>query len=204
MGGLMGGLTSGEPKFDALTRAKLLQIPERIETDRLVLVAADATQAAETFSAAYESRHELSPWMPWAYPEPSIEGVTTYHANIRKDWFARERIDFQWIEKSSGKLVGKGGFHSIDWSVPKLEIGYWLRTSASGKGYCTEAVNALVDLAKNTLNAARLEICSDPRNAKSRAVAERCGFALEGILKKNMRAPGGSLRDSCMYALVLA
>ena len=85
----------------------------------------------------------------------------------------------------------------------KLEIGYWLRTSAVGRGYCTEAVNALVGFAKNELYASRLEICCDPRNGKSRAVAERCGFTLEGILKQNMRAPGGNLRDSCMYALVL-
>ncbi len=191
------------PNLDALTRAKLLSIPERVETERLVLVAADATHAQETFDAAFETRDALKPWMPWAYPEPTLEGVAMYHANIRKDWFARERLDFQWLEKSSGKLMGKGGFHTINWEVPKLEIGYWLRTSAAGKGYCTEAVNALVALAKNELHASRLEICSDPRNLKSRAVAERCGFTLEGILKQNMRAPDGSLRDSCMYALVL-
>ena len=191
------------PKLDALTRAKLLPIPERIETSRLILSAAAASHAQETFDAAFETRDALKPWMPWAYPEPTLDGVATYHANVRKDWFARERLEFQWIEKSSGKLIGKGGFHTILWEVPKLEIGYWLRTSAAGQGYCTEAVTALIAFAKKELYASRLEICCDPRNAKSRAVAERCGFTLEGILKQNLRAPDSSLRDSCMYALVL-
>ena len=189
--------------LDALTRAKMLQIPERIETERLILVASDATQVEATFAAAYASRHELSLWMPWAHPEPTLQGVTKHHADARAHWFARDMFHFQIYEKSCQKLVGKCSFHHVDWDIPKLEIGYWLLTSAAGNGYCTEAVNALVELARNVLGAARLEICADPDNAKSRAVAERCGFILEGILKQNFRAPNGSLRDSCMYALVL-
>jgi hypothetical protein len=31
-------------------------------------------------------------------------------------------------------------------------------------------------------------------------VAERCGFSLEGIMHNVMRAPDGSLRNSCVYA----
>jgi RimJ/RimL family protein N-acetyltransferase len=110
-------------------------------------------------------------------------------------------LDFQWRDKTSGNLIGKGGFHTIVWDVPKLEIGYWVRTSLAGRGYCTEAVNALVAFANRELGAKRLEICSDPRNRKSRNVAERCGFTLEGIMRKNMRDPYGGLRDSCMYAM---
>ena len=194
---------SVELGLDALTKAKRLFIPERIESERLVLIASDVTQAEATFEAAYESRHELSPWMPWAYPEPTWAATSAFHADVRAKWFAREMLDFQIVEKSSGKLIGKCGFHSIDWSVPRLEIGYWLRTSAAGNGYCAEAVKLLVTFGKDELNAVRLEIRSDPRNAKSRAVAERCGFTLDGILKQNMRGPDGNLRDSCVYALVL-
>jgi RimJ/RimL family protein N-acetyltransferase len=73
----------------------------------------------------------------------------------------------------------------------------------AGQGLCTEAVTALVDFARQELGAMRLEICSDPRNLRSRGVAERCGFVLEGILRRNMRDPYGGLRDSCMYALVI-
>ena len=72
----------------------------------------------------------------------------------------------------------------------------------ANRGYCSEAVHALVSFSKQQLGARRLEICSDPRNGKSRRVAERCGFELEGILRQNMRDPYGGLRDSCMYAMV--
>jgi RimJ/RimL family protein N-acetyltransferase len=187
---------------DSLQRALLLNIPEEIETARLILRAGKTSDAAMTFEAVVESLNELKPWMPWVHPDSTIESITTYHSTVQAKWHAREMLDFQWIEKASGRLAGKGGFHHIDWAVPKLEIGYWLRTSMVGKGYCTEAVSALVAFAQHSLGAKRLEICNDPKNERSRRVAEHCGFTLEGILKKNMRDPYGALRDSCVYAKV--
>ena len=187
--------------MDARLLALLLNIPERIETARLILRAAKSNDGPEAFEAVVESVNELKPWMPWVHPEPKLEGSVEFHANAQARWYSREMLDFQWVDKSTQRLVGKGGFHTINWDVPKFEIGYWVRTSMAGKGYCTEAVNALVAFAKRELGAKRLEICSDPRNERSRKVAERCGFALEGILRRNMRDPYGGLRDSCMYAL---
>ena len=188
--------------MDAMLRARLLPIPEQIETERMILRATRADDAPETFLAVLESFNELAPWMPWVHPEPKLAGSEAFNQEAQFKWVSREMLDFQWIDKTSGELIGKGGFHTINWEIPKFEIGYWVRTSVGGRGYCTEAVNALVAFSKQQLGAKRLEICSDPRNEKSRRVAERCGFALEGILRRNMRDPYGGLRDSCMFARV--
>lgn len=188
--------------MDAMLRARLLPIPEQIETERMILRATRADDAPETFLAVLESFNELAPWMAWVHPEPKLAGSEAFNQEAQFKWVSREMLDFQWIDKTSGELIGKGGFHTINWEIPKFEIGYWVRTSMGGRGYCTEAVNALVAFSKQQLGAKRLEICSDPRNEKSRRVAERCGFALEGILRRNMRDPYGGLRDSCMFALV--
>ena len=215
--------------MDATLRARLLPISEQIETERMILRATRADDAPETFLAVLESFNELAPWMPWVHPEPKLAGSEAFNQEAQFKWVSREMLDFQWIDKTSGELIGKGGFHTINWEtlldfqwvdkvsgaligkggfhtinweIPKFEIGYWVRTSMGGRGYCTEAVNALVAFSKQQLGAKRLEICSDPRNEKSRRVAERCGFALEGILRRNMRDPYGGLRDSCMFAQV--
>lgn len=187
--------------MEAKQRALLLNIPERIETERMILRAAKLGDGPEAFEAVLESVNELKPWMPWVHPEPRLAGSIEFHANAQAKWYSREMLDFQWHDKATRRLIGKGGFHTINWDVPKFEIGYWVRTSMAGHGYCTEAVNALVAFSRRELGAKRLEICSDPRNLKSRHVAERCGFVLEGILRRNMRDPCGDLRDSCMYAL---
>ena len=64
--------------------------------------------------------------------------------------------------------------------------------------YITQA--PIVAMAFETLAAQRVELISDAENAASRRVAERCGFALEGLLRRERRAPDGSLRDTCVYA----
>ena len=188
--------------MDALLRARMLVIPEQIVTERLILRAVQADDGPQAFAAVLESVDELAPWMPWVHPEPKLDASITFHQMAHSKWATREMLDFQWIDKVTGELVGKGGFHTVNWEIPKFEIGYWVRTSMTGRGFCTEAVNALVSFANQYLGATRLEICSDPRNEKSRRVAERCGFNLEGILRRNMRDPYGGLRDSCMYAKV--
>jgi RimJ/RimL family protein N-acetyltransferase len=41
---------------------------------------------------------------------------------------------------------------------------------------------------------------TDVANLASRRVAERCLFALVGILRQERRATDGSLRNTCVYA----
>ncbi|MBL8510693.1 MAG: GNAT family N-acetyltransferase [Betaproteobacteria bacterium] len=188
----------------AMTLEDLLElgVPSRIETPRMILHAARKADAADAFAAASESAQELAPWMPWADPEPTLAKIESYHSDIEEKWHNRTTLDFKLVDKSTQQFIGKAGFHHIDWSIPKLEMGYLVRTWRAGQGYCSEAVTALVEYARTHLGARRLEICSDPENLKSRRVAERAGFVLEGILRQNRIGPGGKLCDSCMYAKI--
>ena len=51
-----------------------------------------------------------------------------------------------------------------------MEIGYWVRTSCSGQGYITEAVQEIARFAMEELQAERVEIRMSSRNTKSRRV----------------------------------
>ncbi|MGH3087678.1 MAG: GNAT family N-acetyltransferase, partial [Rubrobacteraceae bacterium] len=90
----------------------------------------------------------------------------------------------------------------IDWDVPRFEIGYWLRTSFTGKGYMTEAVKGIAAFAFDELGAQRVEIKCDPLNEKSVRVAKRCGFRLEAELRNNERSPSGELRNTLVYSML--
>jgi RimJ/RimL family protein N-acetyltransferase len=195
-------MTALDDQFALAASRKAKSIPLQFETSRLLLRAGVAADLDETFRVGQVSADALREWMPWAHPAPLRESMEKYFSSIEEKWDAREQLDFQWIEKSTGALVGKGGFHHIDWTIPKFEIGYWLSTEHVGKGYCTEAVMGLVEFARTILGAKRLEIRSQPLNVRSRAVAERCGFTLEGINRSALVGADGSLRDACMYALI--
>ena len=83
--------------------------------------------------------------------------------------------------------------------VSKSAIGAARR--ASGAATSLEAVTAITRFAFETLQAARVEIRTDVANSRSFKIAERLGFTLEGILRRDSRTPRGELRDTRLYAM---
>ncbi|WP_272928112.1 GNAT family N-acetyltransferase [Bacillus sp. USDA818B3_A] len=76
-------------------------------------------------------------------------------------------------------------------------------TRQSGKGYITESTQAITEFAFRELQAKRVEIRCDRNNSKSRAIPEKLGFSLEGILKNDSISPvRKELRDTCVYAKI--
>ena len=184
-----------------LLHALLLEIPEKVKTARLTLEATRMPRHAAIHAAVAESYDELKRWMPWASEPQKSEESQAHCAAMTAKWHAREELDFCFV-RDDGVLVGKGGLHTIDWSIPKFEIGYWIRSSCAGRGYATEAAQGLSDMARAALGAMRLEIRPDARNHASRRVAEKCGFELEGVLRRSRRDNAGELSDACTYAKV--
>lgn len=199
-------MTSLDAQFEIAATRKAHAIPSQFETERLLIRQSTANDLDATLLLAAASAEALKQWMPWAHPAPLRESMEKYFSTVEAKWASREMLDFQWIEKSTGEIIGKGGFHHIDWTLPKFEMGYWLATSAEGKGYCTEAVNGLVNFVKTSVCAdtpLRLEIRAQPSNHRSRAVAERAGFTLEGINRRSLFGADNSLCEACMYALIV-
>jgi RimJ/RimL family protein N-acetyltransferase len=155
------------------------------------------------FEAVSESLAQLRRFLaslPWVASEPSVEASEAWCRNASANFIARRDMPFLVFERDTGSYLGSTGLHRPDWSVPRFEIGYWVRSSRSGKGLVTEAVQALCGEALGHLGARRLDIVTDERNAASRRVAERCGFTLDGVLRNERRGPDGVLVDTCIYS----
>lgn len=181
----------------------LRDLPASIETARLLMRPPRSGDGAAVHEAIVESLPELRRFLaslPWVAEEQTRESAEVFCRNAESNFLARRDLPFLLLGRESGRLVGACGLHRTNWEVPKTEVGYWVRASESGKGYVTEAVNGLVAFALDAIGAERIEIITDAENLASRRVAERCGFTLEGILRRERRAPQGSLRDTCVYA----
>lgn len=178
-----------------------LDVPEALATSRLRLRMPRAEEAPLVNAAVIESIQQIAAWMPWANPTPTPQQTLAWVRQAQAKFITREELHFL-IFDLEGNFAGACGFHDIKWTVPKFEIGYWLRSNLSGRGYMTEAVRALTDLAFDHLDAARVEVRMDDRNERSWRVAERAGFTLEGILRRDARDVEGRLRDTRVYAKV--
>lgn len=181
----------------------LINFPEEFYTERLLIRKPMPGDGPAVYEAMQASLEELKPWMPWAHREQTEQDVEANMRDAHAKFLTREDLRLHLFDKVTGKFIGSSGLHRINWDVPKFEIGYWIDSRQSGKGYITEAVQAITDFAFEQLNARRVEIRCDLKNTKSSAIPEKLGFTLEGILKNDSKsADQNELRDTCVYAKV--
>ena len=185
---------------DKVDTTVLIDVPDVLHTERLILRPPRPGDGTIVNAAVIETIEGLRAWMPWAKETPSVERTEEYCRRAAAAYVTRKELGMFLWHKDGGAFVGGAGFHAIDWTVPRLEIGYWIGKRYEGQGYCSEAVAAITRMAFETLKASRIEIRCDDRNARSGRVAERCGYTLEGVLRRNARDNTGELCDTRVYA----
>ena len=181
----------------------LFPVPNSLETERLQIRPFRTSDALQLHEALQESIRELREhlwFLPWVAEDQTLQSAEVRCRRAEASFLIRADLPYLAFSKSTGRLVASVGLHRTDWTLPKTEVGYWVRTAEAGKGYATEAVLALTDWALVGLRAKRVELVTDETNYGSRRLAERCGFALEGVLRSTMQSPDGQLRNSCVYA----
>lgn len=180
----------------------MTRLPERIETDRLLLRLPDVSDAEALNGAIVDSFEALSLWMDWAVNPQTLAETRAFCEESRAVWQAGTALNVLMIEKRTGRIVGSSGYPRLDWSVPRFEIGYWCRSEHVGQGFVSEATWALSRYAFEVLGARRVELRMDDRNERSWRVAERLGFTREALLRNEVRVADGSLRDTRVYAAI--
>jgi ribosomal-protein-serine acetyltransferase len=117
-----------------------------------------------------------------------------------------------WLEGSllplSIAVRADGGWQLVGWAQLEIEaearsaeVGYWLDAAHEGRGLVTRTVTALLDHAFGPLGLHRMGLRAVADNARSRAVAERLGFTLEGVLREVAAFPDGR-RDLAVYGML--
>ncbi|MBN6189157.1 GNAT family N-acetyltransferase [Aneurinibacillus sp. BA2021] len=181
----------------------LLDIPTEFYTERLLIRMPLPGDGKAVYEAIQASMTELKPWMVFVQREPSEQEIEASIREAHAAFVKREDLRLLVFLRDTGEFVASSGLHRIDWNIPKFEIGYWMDVRYSGQGYMTEAVERIAAFAFDTLHARRVEIRCDATNVKSRAIPERLGFTLEGILRNGaLSVDGKEVRDTCIFARI--
>jgi RimJ/RimL family protein N-acetyltransferase len=179
-----------------------IEIPEEMDGPRILLRPLRPEDAPAVWDALEESRRHLAPWLPWVHALRSVDDECAAIIEMRARWTLRTDLGVGIFDRTTGRYLGGSGLHRINWDLRMFEIGYWIRATAEGHGYVTEAVQLLARLAFDRLGANRVEIYVDPQNVRSRSVPERLGFVLEGTLRQFRAGPDGRAQDRQVFALV--
>ncbi len=180
----------------------LLPLFDELQGERVLIRPYREIDAQALMEAVSESRDHIRPWMPFADAHQTIEESRDWIIQRQAKFLLREDMTLGFWDKASHKLLGGIGLHPHNWKTRSFETGYWLRVSATGHGYVTEAVKLLTEYLFTNLAANRVEIRCDARNTQSAAVAQRLGFVLEGRLRNEGVNTSGGLRDTLVFALI--
>jgi len=181
----------------------LLDIPDRIETERLLLRAPRPGDGATLYASVLETLDDLRRFpasMLWAMSEQLADSTEEYVRRGAANWIIRADFPMLVLDRESAEHVGNVGLHRFNWQTRVFEIGWWCRKRFQGKGLITEAARAMTEFAFAELGARRVWCLCDEENARSWRVAERLGFEHEGTMKSERSDPDGSRRSMRVYA----
>lgn len=134
----------------------------------------------EIFALVDRNREHLRPWLPWA-AAPAIENTRDFIRKALEQFAANDGFHAGiWVD---GKYAGGAGFHKIDWTNRKVELGYWIGREYEGRGLVTLACRSLIAHAFSEWKLNRVEIRCAADNTRSNEVARRLNFRLDGTLR---------------------
>jgi [ribosomal protein S5]-alanine N-acetyltransferase len=175
--------------------------PETIDTERIRLRRPAASDADAIF-ARYSSDPAVTRLVGWPR-HTSVDAARAFIAFSDGEWTRSPSGPFL-IESSDGTaLLGATG---LVFETPfRAQTGYVLAADAWGRGYATEALGAIVTLARSLAVRRLYALCHHEHRASAR-VLEKCAFSLEGRLRAYAEFPNlapGEPQDVLCYAVLL-
>ncbi|MER7759244.1 GNAT family protein [Streptomyces sp. NPDC097619] len=171
--------------------------PVTLTTARLTLAPWAPADAAEALAACQDPA--VQRWTSVPVPYGPEEARAWCEEISPAGWRQDTEYGFAVRHTASGALTGAVGLHVH--GPAQYEIGYWAAPEQRGRGHTLEAVTEVCRWAFTALGAGRVEWRAEVGNTGSKAVAERAGFRVEGVLRAGLPVRG-TWRDGWVGGLL--
>lgn len=152
-----------------------------IETPRLLLRGMKVSDAEDMYD--YAKREDVTKYLTWD-PHPDVGHTKEYLTYVGQRYRTGDFYDWAVVCKEDGRMIGTCGFTKFDFASDSAEIGYVLNPAYHGKGYGTEAVEAILRFGFEELHLHRIEARFMQENLRSLKLMERVGMTLEGYARE--------------------
>jgi ribosomal-protein-serine acetyltransferase len=149
--------------------------------DEIALVLAEERHAQAMTDLIARNQDRLARWEPWAEQPATLESTRAYIRAALDDFVRGRQISTIITLDRGRRFVGRCGIR-INPYAGSGDVGYWIDGDFEGRGITSRSARALVASVFAELGLAKVELRTSVANRRSRALAERLGFGLEGIL----------------------
>ena len=158
--------------------------------------------APALYAAAIESVAEIHPFMPWCHAGLTVDEARAWIEAQVTAFESRNAFEFV-IMAADGSFLGSCGVNQIDHIRLRGNVGYWVRTSATGRGVATTAIQQVVHWVFENTDLDKLEAVISTGNAASIRVAEKAGATREGVLQGRLWLHG-TAHDAVIFSFMRA
>ncbi len=158
--------------------------PHTIETARLVIRKPQISDAEAIFER-YSGDPDVGEFLAWPIQE-SADETRAFLERSEREWAQWPAGAFLITRAVDGSIIGGTGLH---FETPqRASTGYVIAKDCWGKGYASEALGAMQELAAR-LSVKRLYAVCHTEHTPSRRVLEKAGFQFEGVLRRYCEFP---------------
>lgn len=171
--------------------------PVTLTSERLLLRSVGPHDTDAVYDACQDPDIQRWTTIPSPYLREHAAGFT--EQMVPDGWADSSTFTFGVFLPTSGDLVGMIGITMRSLGVG--EIGFWATKEHRGNGYTTEAAVTTSRWVFTDTTIDRVEWRAEVGNTGSRAVAERAGFSIEGVLRSGINNKG--VRRDCWVGSLL-
>jgi ribosomal-protein-serine acetyltransferase len=157
--------------------------------------------AEDVYLAVSESLADMYPWMPWAHRNYSAKETRRWLRTRPEEWEKGVAYEFAIVSAPEGPYLGGCGLNRFDYANRTANLGYWVRSSRTGRGVAAAAARLLAGWGFTELRLNRIEIVVATDNLRSRRVAEKLGARFEGVMRDRL-CLYDQAHDAALYSLV--
>ena len=150
----------------------------------------DAGQLAHAVGASLD---QLRQWLSWATEEAAdVQAQRRRCREAEAHW--ADGCEYSYLLRPGQSEQVIGGFDLWRIGPGAVEIGYWVHSGFTGRGYATACARVLTQAGLALSDVARAEIHTDEANALSAAIPRRLGYRLDRVDELPPEAPAHSGR----------
>jgi RimJ/RimL family protein N-acetyltransferase len=169
-----------------------------VRTERLLLRAHRPDDLDALLS--YYSDPEVARYLPWE-PWSREQGREHLQRRLLRTGIDKPDSALGLVVEHQGQVIGDVVMWPCDDTLSRGEVGWAFHPAATGHGYATEAVRALIAIAFGTYLMHRVKAQLDARNTASARLCERVGMTREAHLRQDDWAKG-EWTDTLVYGLL--
>ena len=174
-----------------------------IQTKRLCLKPMPKTKnmADKVFSIISKQRGHLK-FMGFANMKTAEQVYKEFISTSADLWKSKTVANYGIFLRSSNVFIGCISVDEISWDSANLGIGWWLDKNYSGKGYASEAAQAVINTFFS-FGFHKLYVNISDKNKQSMKLAKKLGFKKEGLLRDHWFNPNTQkYENSVVYGLI--